>query len=79
MKIVKIILLIILPLSLAACASWKKDAYTGQGEQVENFAPVAVPHDLGTAQMREYYPIPDVVYEKQGQTISLNPPDYWPN
>ena len=78
MQIAKIILLIILSLDITACASWKQQAYTGRGAQVGTISPTRMPQDLNSTQMREYYPIPDVVHERQSNTISLNPPQYWP-
>ena len=79
MQIAKISLLIIIFLSITACASWKEQAYTGHGSQVGSIPATRMPQDLDSSQMRQYYPIPEVVHERQNNTISLNPPQYWPN
>jgi uncharacterized lipoprotein len=80
MQIAKISMLIILSLGITACASWREQAYTGQGEQVESIPELRMPQDVSNTQIREYYPIPDVVHERQNNTISITlpSPKYWP-
>ncbi len=61
-------------LGLTACASWKKNLYNGKGDQVATQPTMLVPQNLNASQMREYYPIPDVVHQRQA-SVSLAPPD----
>ena len=69
MQIAKIIFFIILSLGITACTSWKEDAYTGHGAQVQSIPTLSMPQDVNSAPRRQYYPIPDVVHERQNNTI----------
>lgn len=70
----KTILIFILILTLAACASWKKQQYTGTGPQVAETLPAQVPQDLDASGMQEFYHIPPASRVKPSPPPPTTPP-----
>jgi len=67
----KTLLIFILIITLAACASWKKQQYTGTGSQVAEIPPAKVPDSSG---VQEYYHIPPASTVKPSPPPKTTPP-----
>ena len=63
----KIMLIFMLALCCAACASWKEHGYHAHSKQATEVQPIWLPQDMHNSEVksREYYPIPEVVNKNE--------------